>query len=92
MVSSFFSRHFFPCVILSAAKKPGVQESVGIELNVRALRSSSAPRALSEVEVYCTEKDPGFFAALRMTQKKSAPGVGLSTDVANPIRAVLMEV
>jgi hypothetical protein len=26
-------------------------------------------RALSEVDVSCVEKDPGFFAALRMTQK-----------------------
>jgi len=36
-------------------------------------RSGSAPHALSDVEVFCTEKDPGFFAALRMTQKKIAP-------------------
>jgi hypothetical protein len=35
--------------------------------------SSSASHALSEVEVFCAEKDSGFFAALRMTQKKRAP-------------------
>ena len=63
-------RRAFLCVILSAAKEPGVQEGAGIELNVRALRSSSAPRALSEVEMFCTQKDSGFFAALRMTQTK----------------------
>jgi hypothetical protein len=27
----------------------------------------------SEVEVLCAEKDSGFFAALRMTQRKNAP-------------------
>jgi hypothetical protein len=35
--------------------------------------SSSASHALSEVEVFCAEKDSGFFAALRMTQKKRVP-------------------
>jgi hypothetical protein len=34
--------------------------------------SSSASHALSEVEVFCAEKDSGFFAALRMTQKEAA--------------------
>jgi hypothetical protein len=35
--------------------------------------SSSASHALSEVKVFCAEKDSGFFAALRMTQKKRVP-------------------
>jgi hypothetical protein len=39
---------------------------------LRRIRSSSAPRALSEVEVFCAEKDPGFFAALRMTTREGA--------------------
>ena len=64
------------CVILSAAKEPGVQESAGIELCPR-LSSSSAPRAPSEVEVSCTEKDPGFFAALRMTQRLERGGLSM---------------
>ena len=63
-------RRAFLCVILSAAKEPGVQESAGIDLNVGAIRNSSAAHAPSEVEVFCAEKDPGFFAALRMTQEK----------------------
>ena len=82
----------FSRVILSAAKEPDVQESAGIELSVRAFPSSSAPHALSEVEVFRTEKDSGFFAALRMTQKNAPSGKGLSADVANEIRAALMEI
>src|SRR5713101_3877139 len=34
--------------------------------------NSSAGRAQSEGEIFRIEKDPGFFAALRMTQKKLA--------------------
>jgi hypothetical protein len=44
-----------------------------VNARLRRIRSSSAPRALSEVEVFCAEKDPGFFAALRMTTRESAP-------------------
>ena len=64
-------------VILSAAKEPDVQENAGIELCSR-LSSNSAPRAPSGGEVSCTEKDPGFFAALRMTQKKERAGARAS--------------
>ena|SRR5271168_2823452 len=43
-------------------------------------RSGSASHAPSEVEVFCAEKDPGFFATLRMTQKKArASGAGSSS-------------
>jgi hypothetical protein len=46
---------------------------LNVQARLRRIRSSSAPHALSEVEVFCAEKDPGFFAALRKTPRGSAP-------------------
>ncbi len=49
-------------------------------------RSGAAPHALSGVEVFCAEKDSGFFAALRMTQEKGAPArVRPTPDAGAPV-------
>jgi hypothetical protein len=63
----------FFCVILSAAKNPGVSECGQVHPNrvlsdvfgalIRQLRSRRGWGASASIQ-----KDPGFFAALRMTQ------------------------
>jgi hypothetical protein len=63
-------------VILSAAKNPGSFSTLNTAASTTdrsrfAMRKDlerSASRAFSEVEAFCAEKDPGFFAALRMTE------------------------
>ena len=47
----------------------------GLCITALRIRSRSASRAPSEVELSCAEKDSGFFASLRMTQKNKERGL-----------------
>ncbi|MGA6973217.1 MAG: hypothetical protein WBY93_16410, partial [Candidatus Binatus sp.] len=83
------------CVIPSVAEGPRIfldanrrtlNHGSNVHARLRRIQSSSASRALSEVGVFCAEKDPGFFAALRMTEEATARRFLINAGYAEGLR------